>query len=86
MTTDNIVMFYPEDWMVLQGDARMESLPLRDAAYRCELTMQSVLCPRSLYESRHHDNGRFAAFMRTGEIPDDCPELRRIASIRNVTP
>jgi len=46
------------------------------------------VCPRSLYEQRHSEafNGRqrWEAFIATGEIPKDCPELRRVCRITQV--
>jgi hypothetical protein len=46
------------------------------------------VCPHSLYEQRHSEafNGRqrWESFVATGEIPKDCPELKRVCSIKNV--
>lgn len=83
-----IVAFSRSDWVLLYDDdiaGRFErSADGNSIRYTAPLPR---ICPVSLYESRL-DGGagaaRFAEFLRTGKIPDDCPELRRICAIRNV--
>lgn len=83
----DVFILYPDDWVLLY-DGPSESTAVSEfGTIRMTITQRVPrICPRSLYEESLLPEGqrhRWNQFLRTGEIPPDCPELRRICAIRN---
>lgn len=77
-----MVAFYPDDWVVVRGPSSWGCTDHDDGRRTIHVeSASSGLCPRSVWD----DPAQRAEFLRTGKIPKDAPELRRIVSIKGLS-
>jgi len=71
----NLLAYYPDDWVIVTAGPRCAKV-----AGSFRFTYGACLCPRSIWE----DPVSRKEWLRTGVVPDGTPELKRIASVRNL--